>query len=642
MWMKWLKALGSSRPQRMWIGLALTLVPLLAYQLLQFNRFYPITEGWFSVYGHLIRAGYRPYADLYLLLPPLYPLQIAFVQTLFGESILVLRLLGVLVTCGIGAMLFMILGRFFGHIPAAAAAVCATIYYQSGVAYIGYDFTQFLTLYLLIGAWFLMSALSAQSARNQMVAAFLAGLFLMLAILIKQSNAGLAVGVLGLASLLMMARLWREISVARLLVWLVAGGAAALLPILAMLLVQGSLANFFNQVVLIALSAKGGTSKTLTSWIWGFFGDANFQQHLLAMARQIFYLLVFTLVVGSPTILYFLYTRLFRSPRPDRAPREAAFLRWSDILTQGLAAIATVAVLLWVFNDRPVIDRYLHDRIAIIYSGLLLVAVHIYIGGYAVSLIRAYSTRHTNWTEWNLLFALGLGLTVGNGTSAGLSEISGFLALGILLAAFLRLSCFLPPAALPTLVVCLTLEQFLAERKFEEPYAWWSVTTADVRDLECADAGSLLSGMCVSKADATAIDRAVADIETYSKPDEPVMVYPHEPILYLLADRVPVGKAVVTWFDFIGRDQMREVTRQVAQTQPPVIIMTNLAETVYAAHERLFMNDVASPQRELVSLVDEMVARGRYTPVDDLTINGVSMTVYARTDRMGVDATGTN
>lgn len=50
------------------------------------NEFFPITEGWFSTYGAMIRDGAVPYRDFPLLLTPLYPFFIALLQMLAGES----------------------------------------------------------------------------------------------------------------------------------------------------------------------------------------------------------------------------------------------------------------------------------------------------------------------------------------------------------------------------------------------------------------------------------------------------------------------------------------------------------------------------------------------------------------------------
>ena len=103
-------------------GYALLIIPLTIYYLLYFDKYLPITEGWFSTYAHLIRIGQLPYRDFFLVLPPLYPYQMAAFQTFFGESIISLRYLGLVVTCAIGVALFEILSTLFNRWVSAFAA----------------------------------------------------------------------------------------------------------------------------------------------------------------------------------------------------------------------------------------------------------------------------------------------------------------------------------------------------------------------------------------------------------------------------------------------------------------------------------------------------------------------------------------
>ena len=126
--------------------------PTILYQTLYVNSFFPITEGWFSEYAYLIRIGMMPYSDFSLLLPPLYPLQIAAFQSVFGEGLLPLHYLGIVLTGLIGFVLFDILKQLFNGWISAISAAVTMIYYQSGNAFIGYDFTQFLTLYVLLAS----------------------------------------------------------------------------------------------------------------------------------------------------------------------------------------------------------------------------------------------------------------------------------------------------------------------------------------------------------------------------------------------------------------------------------------------------------------------------------------------------------
>jgi len=176
------------------------LIPVLFYQILYYRSYFPITEGWFSTYAHLIRIGKIPYTDFYFLLPPLYPLHIALAQVIFGDEIIALRVIGLVITAGIEIVLFCILKRVFNRWIAAFTAAVGVIYYQSGNAYLGYDFTQFLTLYALLGTYFLLLYIDDRSDGERYgkskLFLLLSGVFFASAALVKQSNGGvISVGI---------------------------------------------------------------------------------------------------------------------------------------------------------------------------------------------------------------------------------------------------------------------------------------------------------------------------------------------------------------------------------------------------------------------------------------------------------------
>ena len=56
-------------------GLGITLVVVGVYNLMFFNRYLPLTEGWFLAYARLMAEGKVPYRDFYFFMTPLYPLQ---------------------------------------------------------------------------------------------------------------------------------------------------------------------------------------------------------------------------------------------------------------------------------------------------------------------------------------------------------------------------------------------------------------------------------------------------------------------------------------------------------------------------------------------------------------------------------------
>ena len=170
--------------------------------------------------------------------------------------------------------------------------------------------------------------------------------------------------------------------------------------------------------------------------------------------------------------------------------------------------------------------------------------------------------------------------------------------------------------------------------KFVTPYYWWSVRLDDVRTVKCAHTTGLLRGLCVPRAKYDDIKSLTQTIERYSHPGEAIVVFPHEPIFYLLAMRRPFDRTPVTWFDFIAFGQMEAYTAKVRARVPPVMIVTRLPEAVFKAHEFLFNDGKPSAQRDFIKTVDDLATAGRIARVATMTIDGLKLDVYVRTDRL--------
>ena len=140
--------------QRAWwfsLGCGVLAVAIVAvFNLIFYDHYAPLPEGWFSVYADLIRKGQLPYRDIYFFLPPVFILFITAVQAVLGPEIIMLRLVGVLIILICTGALFKILHECFGPVAAFFAAVAGMIYYQTGIAHIGYDFFQVMNLAMLL------------------------------------------------------------------------------------------------------------------------------------------------------------------------------------------------------------------------------------------------------------------------------------------------------------------------------------------------------------------------------------------------------------------------------------------------------------------------------------------------------------
>ena len=255
---------------------------VLLYNYLYSFSFLPLTEGWFSVYGKLINEGMTPYKDFYLYLTPLYPLFLAQFIEVFGESFFGLRILGFLITLLITSLLFIILSNRFKPIPAMFASITCMFYYQSGVAYISYDFTQLLTLLTLASLLMLIILADLKNenynkVRVKIIACLLfSGVFASLAFLTKQSNGLMILISSGIAASYLVYFSYRNNL--KLFFYYMAGVFIPFFIIFIWLISENSLGHFFNQIFTDALSSKGNIEKILFSWIQNSFNNIFFLQ----------------------------------------------------------------------------------------------------------------------------------------------------------------------------------------------------------------------------------------------------------------------------------------------------------------------------------------------------------------------------
>ena len=619
--------------------LAVCCVPTLIYQGLYATSYYPITEGWFSEYAHLIRKGWIPYTDFPLLLPPLYPLQLAAFQAIFGEQIIALRLLGMAVSCGIAVALFDILRNVFNPWIAAIAASFALFHYQMGNAFFGYDFTQFLTLYLLIAGAFLARythRCSAPSAPYHLPMLCVgAGLFIALAVLIKQSNGGMAAVFLGLTSLVVMFKLNRWQKALQHVAWMAFGGVIPVALMLGWLASVGALDKFFSSIVTDALASKGGVGIIAFKWVGEFF---QWPTHLYLSGEVLGQLaMIIGGIVFMSCAIGFGVSVIKQQPMQLKNIMQIFFKR--DVWLAGhapmviglFATVMLCALILLIYYQYCAWCVALAGIGQLVYNQTFFWSVYLYVIGFIVALIWFLLRPEKNAALTVVIFGLGLGLTFGNGTSAGLSEISTFVGVSLLFAWLMQLAVpFVLPAIIP-LALWLCLSALLIEQKFQKPYHWWSVESGDARHKSCADSKGILSGICVPDDQYTKMQRITDDILRHSKPDEPIYVFPHIPIFYLLADRLPFAGGVVSWFDFMSDRQAIELSQKLRDNPPPVIVVADLDELVLTTHERLFRNKQPLGQRQILNVITQLEKQRRIKRIDTVeNLNGVRAIVYVR------------
>ena len=576
-----------------WIS-AVTIV--LFYNYLYSFSFLPITEGWFTVYAKLINNGMIPYRDFYLYLTPFYPLLIAQYIEIFGDSYFVLRSLGFLVTLLITSLLFLILSKRFKPIPAMFTSIICMFYYQSGVAYISYDFTQFLTLLTLAS---LLMLVSIGDIKNEdfkyaqfkiILYLFLAGLFASLAFLTKQSNGSMVLIASGISSIYIV--YFNQRSNLKIFTYYLLGVFIPFVTIFIWLYSENSLTSFFNQIFTDALSAKGTLDNIIFSWIKNSFNNIYFLQ-----MKTVF--IWFLKLFFTSLLIYYIFKKINFLKK----------LKYEYLYVFFLASLAFLSILnsyydYLSFNDEIIIQalHYNNYIIPITLSAIIIL--------FLLSLASVIFKKLPIFMKPNdiIILIFSTGMIFGNGTSAGLSEISIFLFLGYALSYLMSSNFFKIPGTAIVLYLGLSFIFTFSSKKFDSPYAWWGVNEPDVRIERSYSNIELFKNLHLSKASSIRLESINKILADYGD-NKSIFAFPNIPIIYLLADNLPKSKVVVSWFDFLPDKRASEESLRIMNNNPDVIVNLLLPEIAWSAHERLFRDNNRLGQRDILDVINDLTLK---------------------------------
>ena len=619
---------------------SLSIIALLAivsyYNFYSNFHFLPITEGWFSVYANLVLDGKAPYKDFYLYLTPLYTWIIASIQYFFGPSFFALRVFGFFVIALMALVLFSILKRIFSPVPSFIGATLGIMYIQKGVAFISYDFTQVITLFALTSIYFLILASEYLKAMGStqiytdkyfwlQTHLLLSGFFASCCFLIKQSNgAFISIGIF-LAFLYTLSN--KGLTRKGLLTnWtsFVVGALTPAILVLAYLGTNGALEVFFSQILFNSLSAKGGIQNILGGWIHGVFTPVLWVQVLEILHQFIPIFLI------SRALLF-----LIGMNSSFERGIERYNLQLRELICLFIFTLLYVFVIALAWNNDPTVRKLFLDKgmhltnyiipLSISWIGLCLIA----------AMAGRLAQKRKIISEATAILALGaLGLTFGNGTSAGLSEISAFIALSWCTAWAIQRNSIPFLGIGVVFYTSLLLATTLCYSKFDRPYSWWGTSEGDARTANLRIEHPILGGIFLNKNTFSSYVAITEVLKENTKSGE-VFSFPNIPMIYLLANQLPTSKAVIGWFDFLNDRDAEFEARRISADPPNLIAYLQLPAEALEAHERLFRGGLPLGQRKIIDFIDSScLAENGYTIILKRSISPTSTIFICKKTRV--------
>ena len=597
------------------VGLIITLLVMASYNIIFYNRFLPLSEGWFSVYAVSMLHGQVPYRDFYLLIPPLYPLSLAAFIHFFGQGLIALRILGIFLILAIATLIFLILSRYFSAYVAAFVSIVSMVYYQSGNEHITYDFTQFLTFYALLSGYLLIVGLemtgnSARLGLKCSLAVFLSGVFAALMALTKQSNGAPIFVFLVMAVTVPALAFGARYSLYRAALFL-SGAVVPVAAVCAWLYHESALNLFWHQIFFDATSAKGHLVVILFSWMKPFV-NAGYIHRIISVCLSIAVLMYVEFVLRKSM------------------PARRFFPARGYLYFLGVVLVTSFAIFAPLFYPALAPERF---------GWKLLRNIHFAGASAAIVFCLLHFFRLAGGEKKNVgLFvvsALSMGLVFGNGTSAGVTQISLFLPLALLLAYLLSAASFLHSIQAVVVGLSFMLTLTLAASKYAHPYSWWGLAEPDIRQSRIEPDIDALKGFVVSPGTARAFSIVSSIIKSNTTVKDSIFTFPNIPIFYLLTDRWPKTMAKVHWFDFLSDSKAAGDARALRDNPPKIFVNLELPQDVWLAHESLFRGGKAMGQREILCVITELTthSNGKYQLEASIPIpNGCNLKVWKRTE----------
>ena len=608
------------------IGIGICLVSIGTYNILFFNKYLPLSEGWFSVYAHYIQSGAMPYRDFHFFLPPVYPYLMATFTHIFGDGFIGLRILGIVVILCITLLLFQLYSRLFPAFIACVAAIISVIYWQSNVAFIGYNFISFLHLFALLGIYFICKYYdyddhSLKSGKGWKATAFLfcAGLLGTLAFLTKQSD-GFFVLIFSFLAVAISAYAKEGFRKGfRSVVIYSVGVMIPIVSLLIWLISNGILLSFWNQVFIGASYSKGGLIAILFTWVPRLFTLENVSG-LIAATLIIIAFRIYCFPQG------FSLGKLGDKNNRTNNPTTSKMV----VIYSFIFILLVLCILLPFWNIGLSYKLYENHFLNLIFYRVLLISGFtgslLLFGIYLLKIIRE---KKALYLDTFIISTISLGLLWSTSTSAAIGDMGMILTLGLLLGYLSFIPSYFHVSKIATLILCAFLILFMASSKYIHPYNWWSLTQPDIRTTSTLLNVKNLDGFVVSENTSCIYSEVTSIIEKYTKPGDNIYTFPNIPIFYLLADRYPNTFAVVSWFDVLPDKYAEEDAQRLIESPPKVIIYLDVPEYVWQSHEQMFRDGQMSGQRMIKEAIEVLTSSGSYEHEAEFDVpDGYTLTVW--------------
>ncbi len=589
------------------LAICLCVIVVGLYNLLLINKYFPLSEGWFSVFAVRMIDGAVPYRDFHFFLPPLYPLILEVFIRLFGPDFIYLRLFGISIILSMTTILFLLFSRLFPIYIASFVTIISILYYQSNVAHITYDFLHILTTFALLGTYLICKYFESEDTSSHAVNSeestqstkylFFAGVLGALAFLTKQSNGFLVLVFLFVAILICSYACYEKKGFRFILKNSVAYSIGFLLPLSIVLLwlsSEGAVPAFIDQVFKGASQSKGSLGAILFAWIPRLF-TLDYVKGLI----------IIMIAIGVLRYRTFLINKL-----SEIENRKHPFSKEKNILLFWVIFVVSILAVLLPFWNLELSNK-IHSNFRLnwyYHIALIISTAMTSFGLFFIYLMKIIKEKSKIYFDVIIILSMSVGLILGTATSAAIGDAGLILAIGIMSGYLLFVRSFFNIGNSLVFIFCIFFLLFLSSMKYEQPYYWWSVSQPDIRTATEPVKVRYLKGFYLSKETANIYTAVTELVDKYTEPKDSIYTFPNIPLFYLLTNRYPDTFALVNWFDVLPDNVAEADARHLLMFPPKIIIWLDVPDFVWQEHEKAFRGGQKSGQRMIASAVEKLTS----------------------------------
>ena len=587
------------------LGLASVLVGTLLFVALFWNKSITLVEGWYNLYAQFIlQEGLVPYKDFPLIVPPIALGLWTVVQAVFGNTLVVFRVMDIGVKLLLGGSFYHLFTRFYSEKIAVLGALIVNFIFISSIFDNGVPsyniYAIILCIWLIIaGRAFLKQLFVKNTISNG--ALWGIGTLFALSFLNKQTSGPLTI--IAVCAVLHLA-VWRQKGfkeMCKVFLKLLASSLVVVGLVWIALAAWGCLPDYLNQIF-FSSEAKGSLENIFLKRIVEIFVSYEFVRALLLGG-----IISFTIqVLVSNKIV-----RLYKKPSfMMNNKRMGLFV--GSVLGGILAAIGCA----WIKTVHSVqvghfhLSSYSSNLNAFIIAGLcLFVFLCLY------SALMALFVKKRNYRVYAelLLYISFLAMAYSAVLSYGFPVSYPYVLAIVFCFLFKQRIQWNWTKDIVLLGFAGLVAFFCVSMKLESPsfFHGWRAGSV-VQPLEKSFIPAL-RGLKIPVEEKKMLEDIYTDVQRYTNPSDPILAFNNNQLFYLLLNRPPYTRYISYYYDVSpDSESLQTIEKMKRGPLPKAIVYLRFSEGSRQFHEKIFRDGQRSGQRQLDEYIQHLIDSGVY------------------------------